>query len=56
MQGKIITGIGLCIAKEGGMAVSAVWRPVYLLVAYPWKRKITLVHIDGTPVPSPNAR
>jgi len=44
MQGKIITGIGLCFAKEGGMAVSAVWRLVYSLVAYPSKRKRCAEH------------
>jgi len=44
-------GIGLCIAKEGGMAVSAVWRLVCPLAAYPSEPRSTPQHTSKTPAP-----
>ena len=40
-----------CIAKEGGMAVSAVWRLVCPLVAYPSEPRSRPQHTGETPVP-----
>ena len=40
-----------CIAKEGGMAVSAVWRLVCPLVAYPSEPRSRPQHTRETPVP-----
>jgi hypothetical protein len=39
-----------CIAKEGGMAVSAVWRLVYPLAAYPSEPRSRPQHTGETPV------
>ncbi len=43
--------IGLCITKEGGMAVSAVLRLVHLLAPYPSEPWYPPPHTGGTPVP-----
>ena len=40
-----------CTAKEGGMAVSAVWRLVYPLAAYPSEPRSRPQHTSMTPVP-----
>ena len=40
-----------CTAKEGGMAVSAVWRLVYPLAAYPSEPRSRPQHTGETPVP-----
>ena len=40
-----------CISKEGGMAVSAVWRLVCPLVAYPSEPRSRPQHTGETPVP-----
>ena len=40
-----------CIAKEGGMAVSAVWRLVHPLAAYPSEPRSRPQHTGETPVP-----
>ena len=39
--------IGLCSAKEGGMAVSAVWRLVYLLAPWPAEPRSTPTHTSN---------
>ena len=43
--------IGLCITKEGGMAVSAVLRLLHLLAPYPSEPWYPPPHTGGTPVP-----
>jgi hypothetical protein len=40
-----------CISKEGGMAVSAVWRLVYPLAAYSSEPRSRPQHTGETPVP-----
>ena len=40
-----------CIAKEGGMAVSAVWRLVHPLAAYSSEPRSRPQHTGETPVP-----
>ena len=40
-----------CTAKEGGMAVSAVWRLVYPLAAYPSEPRSRPQHTGETPDP-----